>query len=112
MGKKTIIWVWFYDGVKGSQLMNSKNKHCYYKGCTKVFSAHNMDKKENHLCDAALSSSSLKSGNGLVKQFTTSYEDHPTPIKALSLLIVDSNSAFTLANSKYVPKLLSSAGAP
>jgi hypothetical protein len=40
------------------------------------------------------------------KKYVPRYEIAPNPTEALCLLIIDSNSAFALSNSKYLPKFL------
>jgi hypothetical protein len=106
------VFIYYYDRAKGSKSTNSKEKHCYCKRCKKCFSGHCIDKRQTHPCLAAVFNTVEKSAFVLAKQFEAAYEQQPTTMQVLTLLIAHSNSAFTLADSKYLDKLLYSVGVP
>jgi hypothetical protein len=53
------VWIYFYDRPKGSQATNSKEKHCYCKGCKKVFSGHAIDRRTSHFCVSPIANTCL-----------------------------------------------------
>jgi hypothetical protein len=65
-----------------------------------------------HACLPAMFVAGDKSAFELAKQFEAPFEQQPTTMQALTLLIVHSNSSFTLADSRYLNKLLYSVGVP
>jgi hypothetical protein len=98
--------------LKGSESKSSKEKKCYCKACKQVYSGHNIEKRENHHCNKGVFDVSTKKDYDLAAMYTCSYEDQPTAIEALALVIVDSNASYSLANSKYIDKLMQSVGVP
>jgi hypothetical protein len=77
--------------------------------CKETFSAHAADKKDDHKCQENMEQKlTSQTEDEKIKRFVTSYELKPTPIQALSLIIIEKNCAYSLADSEYIPKLLQS----
>jgi hypothetical protein len=102
----------FYDRLKGSESTKTKEKKVMCKNCKKYWGGKDLEKRHDHRCSIPFVGSNAKSGYELAKVYRASYEDEPNTIQSLVLLIVDSNSSFTLANSKFITKLLLSCGVP
>jgi hypothetical protein len=101
----------YYDRVKGSQATKTKEKKVYCKKCKKHWSGKDADKGHGHKCPLQFVPSNGKSASELIMMYRASYEDTPNALQSLTLLIIDSNSSFALAKSKFVKTLPLSVGA-
>ena len=100
---------WFYDRVKNSTSTACKDKKLYCVNCRNCITTTN--DRDSHNCPKQKQQKLPEQSEDkiLFQKYATSYEKDPTQIQALSLLIVDKNCSYSLADSEYIPKLLKAA---
>ena len=109
-----IAFRYFYDRPLHSSSTEMKDKKLYCVGCKTCWGPKSLDAKDSHQCPKGGSLDKLadQPEDVKVKRFVASFEKKPNQQQALSLLIIDSNAPYSLADSQYVPKFLEAGKCP